>query len=157
MRKNTQHQPTPRPKTNRKGLRMWGWILSVFLLFGAAAAVLLTQMKPGQETIQPLATEINVAEAKQRFDDGTYLLDVRTPEEWNEMHVAGAVLIPLDELPNRLSEVPKDRPVMVICRSGNRSQTGRDILKNAGYSQVTSVAGGIRQWISADYPTITGP
>lgn len=58
----------------------------------------------------------------------------------------GASLIPLGELPNRLKDVPKDREVVVVCRSGNRSQTGRDILLKAGFTQVTSMAGGVSEW-----------
>jgi rhodanese-related sulfurtransferase len=157
MSKKTMKKNTTLPKSTHKMLPLWGWIICIFLLVGVAAAVFLFQLNTEQKNDQPLAAEISVQQAKQRFDDGTYLVDVRTPEEWNEMHVEGAVLIPLDELPNRLTEVPKGQPVMVICRSGNRSATGRDILKNAGFQQVTSVAGGIRQWSAAGYPTVSGP
>ena len=62
------------------------------------------------------------------------------------------LLIPLDELPNRLSEIPKDKEILVICRSGNRSQEGRDILLNAGYN-ATSMAGGLKEWFARGYPT----
>lgn len=79
-------------------------------------------------------------------------MDVRTTEEWNDFHAVGATLIPLDELPNRLSEVPRDRIIVVVCRSGNRSQQGRDILLNAGYKQVTSMTGGMNAWRDAGYP-----
>ena len=57
---------------------------------------------------------------------------------------------------SRLSEVPKDRQVVVYCRTGNRSAQGRDILKNAGYTLVTSMAGGITQWQAQGLPVITG-
>ena len=66
-------------------------------------------------------------------------LDVRTPEEWNEYHVPGSTSLLLDELPKRVAEVPKDKEVVVVCRSGNRSATGRDVLLKAGYPQVTSL------------------
>jgi rhodanese-related sulfurtransferase len=77
-------------------------------------------------------------------------LDVRTQEEWDEYHVPNTTLIPLDQLPNRLSEVPKDKEIVVICRSGNRSQQGRDILLNAGYT-ATSVTGGVKEWYAKGY------
>jgi rhodanese-related sulfurtransferase len=153
----TLKKKTTSNKSSPKKMPLWGWILSIFLLVSVTAAVTLIRLNPEQKNEQFLPAEITVKQAKERFDDGTFLLDVRTPEEWNEMHVEGAVLIPLDELPNRLAEVPKDGPVMVICRSGNRSQAGRDILKNAGFQQVTSVAGGINQWSGAGYPTVSGP
>jgi len=157
MSKKTLKKKTTLKQSSHKKMPLWGWIMTIFLLVSVAAAVTLIQRNPEQKNEQSLPAEITLKQAKERFDDGTFLLDVRTPEEWNEMHVEGAVLIPLDELPNRLAEVPKDEPVMVICRSGNRSQAGRDILKNAGFQQVTSVAGGINQWNGAGYPTVSGP
>ncbi|MBT3337531.1 MAG: rhodanese-like domain-containing protein [Anaerolineae bacterium] len=93
--------------------------------------------------------------AYEKFEEGTYMLDVRTPEEWVEYHVDGATLIPLDELEARVSEVPTGVEVIVICNSGNRSQVGRDILLNAGYSSVTSIAGGIQGWMSAGHDFVT--
>jgi rhodanese-related sulfurtransferase len=99
-----------------------------------------------------LPKEISVDEAYQKVQQGAFLLDVRTTEEWNDFHAVGATLIPLDELPNRLSEVPRDRIIVVVCRSGNRSQQGRDILLNAGYKQVTSMTGGMNAWRDAGYP-----
>ena len=104
-----------------------------------------------------LPAEISVAEAAARRDAGAFVLDVRQPDEWNEAHISGATLIPLDQLEARLNEVPRDKEVVVVCRSGNRSKAGRDILKNAGFPQVTSMSGGLTQWKAAGYPTATGP
>jgi rhodanese-related sulfurtransferase len=58
----------------------------------------------------------------------------------------------LDELPSRVDEVPKDQEIVVVCRSGNRSQSGRDILQNAGFENVTSMSGGLNAWGAAGYP-----
>jgi rhodanese-related sulfurtransferase len=52
--------------------------------------------------------------------------------------------------------VPKDKEVVVVCRSGNRSKQGRDILKSAGFPQVTSMSGGLAQWSAAGLPAATG-
>jgi rhodanese-related sulfurtransferase len=57
----------------------------------------------------------------------------------------------------RVKDVPRDKEVVVVCRSGNRSQAGRDILVNAGFTQVTSMAGGLKEWAAAKLPTVTGP
>ena len=105
----------------------------------------------------PLPDEITVAEAAAKRNAGAFILDVRTPEEWNEYHIPGTTSIPLDQLETRLNEVPKDKEVVVVCRSGNRSRPGRDILKNAGFPQVTSMSGGLKEWQSANLPTVTGP
>ena len=90
------------------------------------------------------------------YQDGTFVLDVRTPEEWNEFHVPNTTLIPLDELASRVDELPKDQPIVVVCRSGNCSQSGRDILLQAGFN-ATSMTGGLNEWRSKGYTVVSGP
>lgn len=101
--------------------------------------------------------EVDVAEAAALRDAGALMLDVREPGEWAGGHIPGATLIPLGELAARVDEVPTDRMVVVVCRSGNRSAQGRDILLQAGHVTVTSMAGGINDWIAAGLQTVTGP
>lgn len=98
-----------------------------------------------------LASTVSADEAYQMYQNGTFVLDVRTQAEWDDYHVPNTTLIPLDELPNRLSELPKDKEIVVICHSGNRSQQGRDILLNAGFN-ATSMTGGILAWYDKGYP-----
>jgi rhodanese-related sulfurtransferase len=62
----------------------------------------------------------------------------------------------LDELASRVNELPKDRPIVVVCRSGNRSQTGRDILLQAGIA-ATSMNGGLNEWRASGHPVVSGP
>lgn len=107
--------------------------------------------------LKALPAEISISEAKAMQDAGAFMLDVREPSEWNEMHMPGATLIPLGQLSSRLNEVPKDKPVVVVCRSGNRSAQGRDILAANGFTSVTSMAGGMNQWQGAGLPTVSGP
>ncbi|MCP4427495.1 MAG: rhodanese-like domain-containing protein, partial [Chloroflexi bacterium] len=76
------------------------------------------------------------------YEDGAFVLDVREPSEWDDYHAPDTTLIPLGELAQRVDELPRDKEIVVICRSGNRSQTGRDILLDAGFASVTSSAGG---------------
>jgi len=99
-----------------------------------------------------LPSTISVDDAYAMYQDGAFVLDVRTVEEWNEYHAPNTTLIPLDELASRVNEVPRDRPIVVICRSGNRSDEGRDILLNAGFTQVTSMDGGLKDWRTRGYP-----
>ncbi len=103
-----------------------------------------------------LAREVSVDEAYQMVQSGTFVLDVRTQEEWDEYHTPNATLIPLDQLQARLSEVPKDKEILVVCRSGNRSQQGRDILLAAGYN-ATSMTGGLKEWYAKGYPIEGAP
>jgi rhodanese-related sulfurtransferase len=103
-----------------------------------------------------LPAEVDVAKAKELQAAGAFVLDVREPSEWVEGHIEGATLIPLGELESRVAEVPADKQVVVVCRSGNRSATGRDILLGAGLPSVTSMAGGVNDWGAAGYPLVTG-
>ena len=102
-----------------------------------------------------LPAEISVQEAYQKYQQGVFLLDVRRPDEWDMYHVANTVQIPLDQLSNRLNELPKDQPIMIICHSGNRSGQAQAILAQAGFN-ATSVAGGMIAWNQAGYP-LEGP
>jgi phage shock protein E len=79
------------------------------------------------------------------------LIDVRTPEEFASGHIEGAVNIPVDALAGRLSEVPTGQPIIVYCRSGNRSATASQILADAGYTSIYDL-GGLQGWISQGFP-----
>jgi rhodanese-related sulfurtransferase len=104
----------------------------------------------------PLPPFVNVDQAYQFYEDGMFVLDVRTPEEWEEFHAPDTTLIPLDELPSRVNELPQGQPILVVCRSGNRSQVGRDILLGAGFI-ATSMNGGMNDWRASGYPIVSGP
>lgn len=131
--------------------------IGAVILFAILGAVIFSN--PSQTatvSANTLPKEISVQEAYSMREQGAFILDVRTPAEWVDGHVPGATLIPLDELPNRISELPQDENIVVICRSGNRSATGRDILLNAGFTMVTSVAGGFNDWVANGYDVETG-
>lgn len=121
-----------------------------------AAAPSAPPVDGGPAGVAPLAAEVSVAEAFALRTAGAFILDVREPDEWAAGHIPDATLIPLGELASRGGEVPRDRQVVVICRSGNRSAAGRDILLGAGFPSVTSVAGGMTDWTAEGYPTTTG-
>ncbi len=69
------------------------------------------------------------------------LLDIREPNEWKLGTLPGALLIPMSELQNRLEEIPKDRPILCICRSGARSQQVAAFLEFNGYDSANMVGG----------------
>jgi phage shock protein E len=73
------------------------------------------------------------------------LLDVRTPAEFSGGHIPGAVNIALQNLPQRLAELPKDRPLVIYCRSGNRSRQAQQYLAQAGFTNTFDL-GGIIAW-----------
>jgi rhodanese-related sulfurtransferase len=129
----------------------------ISLLVVVAMVWLTLRLLPQQIEQKQIASTVTVADAAEYFSAGAFLLDVREQSEWEAGHVEGAVLIPLGELSTRMSEVPTDKIVLVICRSGNRSAQARDQLRAAGYTQVTSVDGGMNAWIQAGLPVVTGP
>jgi rhodanese-related sulfurtransferase len=143
------------PKTKKKQSFPTLWVgLSVVVLILVAVIILPQLGNKGATTSLPQT--VSVAQAVEIRDAGAFVLDVREPDEWAQAHIPDATWIPLGDLQNRLSEVPKDQPILVYCRSGNRSQEGRDILLAAGYQNVTSMSGGINDWISQGLPTVSG-
>lgn len=121
-----------------------------------ALIIYLLATSAGGATSTTFAREISVDQAYELYQAGTFVLDVRTQEEWDEYHAPNTTLIPLDELEARLSELPADQDIVVVCRSGNRSQQARDILLNAGFS-ATSMAGGLKEWYAKGYPVEGAP
>ena len=133
---------------------LWPALAAVAVLAVAIGAFFFWQSGAGGAG---LPKEISVADALAKREAGAFMLDVRQPDEWNDYHMPGSTLIPLGELASRVNELPRDQEIVVVCRSGNRSQQGRDILLQAGFTQVTSMAGGLSQWRAAGYPTVSGP
>jgi hydroxyacylglutathione hydrolase len=80
------------------------------------------------------------------------ILDVREPEEFARGHVPKAVNLPQADLATRLDEVPRDRPIMTICQSGMRSLRSAQFLRQQGFDQVVSVAGGTAEWRASGRP-----
>ncbi len=78
---------------------------------------------------------------KAKIDQGATVVDVRTPDEFQDGYYAGALNIPLHELPRRLAEIPKEKPVVLYCASGARSALGARMLKQAGYKDVMNAGG----------------
>jgi len=97
------------------------------------------------------ATDISVAEAYQKYQQGAFFLDVRSQAEFDQAHIANSTLIPLDELPNRLGELPRDQGIIVVCLSGHRSEEGMTILREAGFSRAACMTGGLTAWDAAGY------
>ena len=84
---------------------------------------------------------------------GYAVLDVREQDEWDAGHVAGAVHIPLSELPTRIEELPDD-DLIVVCRSGGRSGQATDWLNHTGYDAI-NLDGGLKAWEAAGLPLTT--
>jgi rhodanese-related sulfurtransferase len=114
---------------------------------------------------------ITACQAKDILENkNVFLLDVRTPAEYNYSHIEGATLIPLKNvpahdpvnlpddqlLPNRLKELPgnKNTKIVVYCLSGGRSAVASQMIADAGYKNVYNVQGGLKAWVNAGYPVV---
>lgn len=97
---------------------------------------------------------IQPQEYKTRFLDGKQphtLVDVRTAEEYRDGYIPGAINISVQELGSKLNKIPKDKPVIVYCRSGSRSSHAAQSLIAAGYSEVYDL-GGLFEWSRQGLP-----
>jgi rhodanese-related sulfurtransferase len=106
------------------------YFASVALVFGAAYKNL-----PSTEVKKMMEQKKNI-----------FLLDVRTPDEYRQGHIKGAVLIPIGEIERRLAEVPRNRPVVTYCAVGSRSSLVSGFLAGKGYNETYNMQDGIMGW-----------
>jgi rhodanese-related sulfurtransferase len=144
-----KNNPSQHASQHRHGVRRRNltplWIgLAVLLVIGAA--FLLFRPQSG------LPSEVQATQAYDLYQKGALFLDVRTQQEWDQGHIARSTLIPLDALPARINELPKDKDIVVVCRSGARSKEGTTLLRQAGFTRVTCLTGGLQAWVAAGYP-----
>jgi rhodanese-related sulfurtransferase len=102
--------------------------------------------------------QVDVTEAdRRRRDENAALVDVREAHEFEAIRADGAVLVPLSTFATRFEELPRDRPVLLICQSGNRSMAAAAHLLRSGWTDVANVAGGTLAWERAGLPVQSGP
>jgi rhodanese-related sulfurtransferase len=121
---------------------------SLLVEFGALALVLFL----GSRVMADGATSPTAAASLIKEKKNLQLIDVRTPAEYAEGHLAKAKLIPLQELEERLAEIDKGKPILLYCRSGHRSWMALRILLDKGYTQTKDIEGGINAWTAAGLP-----
>jgi rhodanese-related sulfurtransferase len=97
--------------------------------------------------------EVEADTAATLAEDGAYLLDVREDDEWAAGRVTGSVHISMGELGARLDELPTDRRIVAVCRTGARSGAVTDALAARGYD-VVNLAGGLQAWIAEGLPLV---
>jgi rhodanese-related sulfurtransferase len=115
----------------------------------------LADMPWAMLTAGPPVPEVGVEELESRSPQAG-LLDVREPEEYAHGHVPGTVNLPQADLATRLAEVPRDRPVYLICQGGFRSLRAAQFLRQRGFEDVVSVKGGTEAWRAAGKPLAQG-
>ncbi len=114
------------------------------ILYGAIALFVIFMAYRMFAPIKGLKT-LDAKSFKQAIQ-GQQVIDVREPSEYRSGHIGKAVNIPLSQFSARLSEIPKEQPVYLYCKSGMRSRQAANILARNGYTQITHLAGGIMSW-----------
>jgi len=102
---------------------------------------------------QPIP-EIDVSAVPAERPEGLVVLDVREDDEWRAGHISGAVHVPLMHVPQRVSELPADHQVLVVCKAGGRSAKATALLQAQGYDAV-NLAGGMLAWEQAQRPMVS--
>ena len=125
--------------------RILGLLLASLVSAGALAA---------EPALVPISQEA-LLERQQKGDDATYVLDVRSPEEYASGHVPGAVNIPYDQIASRMAEVPKDKDVVLYCKSGRRAGIAAEVLAGQGYTRLQHLEGDIVAWVEKGRPVET--
>jgi hydroxyacylglutathione hydrolase len=97
--------------------------------------------------------DVSAEDGREMVEGGGYLLDVREADEWDAGHAPDAAWIPMGELQGRVDELPRDRRIVVICRSGARSHRVAGVLVGAGFDAV-NLDGGMRAWAAEDYDVL---
>jgi NADPH-dependent 2,4-dienoyl-CoA reductase/sulfur reductase-like enzyme/rhodanese-related sulfurtransferase len=110
--------------------------------FGTAKDVVNMAGYVASNVLHGTFKQVNINEIRELVEADALILDVREQHEWDAGHVIGAKHIPLSELRERLDEIPRDEPVYLHCRSGQRSYNACVALQNRGYDNVYNIAGG---------------
>ena len=130
-------------------------ILSIVIL--AIFSGCISDTKPSEKSRY---TDISVQQGKEMVDRGeVFILDVRTPEEYAAGHIKGSTLLALQDIPEqelgeKLKDIPKDRKILVYCRTDRRSTQASQILVENGFSEVYNMKGGIIGWMNAGYEVV---
>ncbi len=101
---------------------------------------------------KPAVAEVTPEEVRAKQKAGAVIVDVREAYELREGYIPGALHIPLGSLSRRMNELDPSRELIAVCRSGNRSITAVQIMQQGGFSQVSSMAGGMISWTKQRLP-----
>jgi rhodanese-related sulfurtransferase len=137
---------------------LWVGLGALFIIAAATLAYIISAGLIANPFIPAKAASLAIspAEGYAKLQQGSFFLDVRTQPEWNQYHVKGSTLIPLEQLAARLNELPKNQDIVVVCQTGVRSQSGATLLQQAGFPRVHYVSGGLQAWTAAGYPVESG-
>jgi DMSO/TMAO reductase YedYZ molybdopterin-dependent catalytic subunit/rhodanese-related sulfurtransferase/glyoxylase-like metal-dependent hydrolase (beta-lactamase superfamily II) len=122
--------------------------------FGAWSSAGMPISSGESAAVTGLTPQVGARAGKALLDAGAFLLDVREADEWQAEHAPDASLIPMAQVRERQAEIPRDRRIVVVCRSGGRSAAVTDSLRAWGFDAV-NLAGGMCAWAAAGLPVVS--
>lgn len=119
------------------------------MLVGGApgGCAMMSRVSDEATTVPAGEQELEPGRASALIESGATLIDVRQPYEFEGGHLAGSVNVEMNELTRRAGEIPKDAPVLFICRTGNRSSMATDAFREGGWD-AHNLAGGLEAWVA---------
>jgi len=110
----------------------------------------------GRLTVDQLAARLAASGPTGRSGKDSLVIDVRQADEYAAGHIPGSLHLTAGSLPDRLDELPRDRPIVTICASGMRASVAASLLRSAGFEDVSWVASGVPAWRAAGHPVVRG-
>ncbi len=138
--------------TARKTSRL-PYLLGVAGIAAAALFIAVSTFGAQASSDAPLST-VDVHALQEALGEDVTLVDVREPYEYEAGHIEDALLMPLANVVALAADLPKDQPVYVVCRSGNRSLQASNALVDAGFQDVRNVDGGMIAWEAAGFDVV---
>lgn len=140
-------------------LQQWKTLIVVLIVALAALPGCGSSQAAQNAPAQAVAADVNALSVNVdpqtveslRSQDDVVILDVREDYEYADGHIPGAVLVPLGQIPTRLNDIPTDKTVIAVCRSGNRSSQATEFLREKGFDNVHNMTGGMNAWAQAGY------
>lgn len=144
-------RPSSRRRHIRRNTRPF-FILVLIIVSVVVVGALIAQLTGGAFYVQ----EIDPQDVPAMVSNGAIVVDVRSHDEYVAGHIENSLWIPLEELELRMLELPADRTIITVCRTGARSAQAFHILQEAGFPDIASLRGGMEAWVAAGYSLQTG-
>ncbi|MFN2297445.1 MAG: rhodanese-like domain-containing protein [Anaerolineales bacterium] len=144
-------RPSSRRRRTSRNTRPF-FILVLIIVSVIVVGALIAQLAGGSFYVQ----EIEPQDVPAMVSNGAIIVDVRLHEDYVAGHIENSLWIPLEELELRMSELPTDRTIITVCRTGARSAQAFHILQEAGFPNIASLKGGMEAWVAAGYSLQTG-
>jgi len=131
----------------KRHIFVFGFLSLLIVALAACGGAPATEIDLSTLAVDLQASDVN----SLRENPDVVVIDVREQYEYDEGHIPGVTLIPLGSIPNRLDEIPTDKEVVFVCRSGNRSNQATQFLQQRGFENIHNMLGGMNAWQKAGY------